>query len=57
MLANPTRSFPSFSAAAAENADSRVRAGLHFRFAVTEGLRLGSRVGGHTVATFLTPTH
>ena len=57
VLANPTRSFPSFSAAAAENADSRVRAGLHFRFAVTEGLRLGSRVGGHTVATFLTPTH
>ena len=29
----PARSFASFSAAAKENADSRVRAGLHFRFA------------------------
>lgn len=53
--ANPTRSFPSFSAAALENADSRVRAGLHFRFATTRGLQLGRQVGAHAVATLLTP--
>jgi hypothetical protein len=42
---NPVRSFRSFSEAARENADSRVRAGLHFRFATNAGLELGSRIG------------
>ena len=37
-LTNPTRDFRSFSEAARENADSRVKAGLHFRFATTAGL-------------------
>jgi hypothetical protein len=41
----PQRSFTSFSAAARENADSRVRAGLHFRFATDAGLRLGEQIG------------
>lgn len=41
----PARTFTSFSAAAKENADSRVRAGLHFRFATTAGLQLGERIG------------
>jgi len=40
-----TRSFSSFSEAARENADSRVRAGIHFRFACDAGLELGNRVG------------
>lgn len=53
----PSRSYRSFSAAAAENADSRVRAGLHFRFATHEGLRLGERIGAQAVKTLLTPVH
>lgn len=57
VAANPQRSFTSFSQAARENADSRVRAGLHFRFATTQGLLLGQRVGGHAVGTLLTPQH
>ncbi len=40
----PTRSFPSFSAAAAECADSRVRLGWHFRYATNGGLALGRAV-------------
>jgi hypothetical protein len=51
----PTRSFTSFSAAARENADSRVRAGLHFRFAIERGLELGHHVGEYTVAHLLRP--
>jgi hypothetical protein len=51
----PSRSFPSFSAAAAENADSRVRAGLHFRFATDAGLQLGERIGHQALATKLGP--
>jgi hypothetical protein len=46
----PARTFTSFSAAAAENADSRVRAGLHFRFATTAGLRLGEQIGRQALA-------
>lgn len=57
VAANPQRSFTSFSQAARENADSRVRAGLHFRFATTQGLVLGQRVGGHAVGTLLTPQY
>ena len=40
----PTRSFGSFSAAAAECADSRVRLGWHFRYATNRGLALGRAV-------------
>ena len=43
--------------AAKENADSRVRAGLHFRFATERGLELGQRIGDHAVATLLRPLH
>ena len=57
VAANPQRSFTSFSHAARENADSRVRAGLHFRFATTQGLLLGQQVGGHAVGTLLTPQY
>lgn len=37
----PTRTFGSFTAAANECADSRVRIGFHFRYATHEGLKLG----------------
>ncbi len=40
----PTRTFDSFSAAAAECADSRVRLGFHFRYATDAGLALGQRI-------------
>jgi hypothetical protein len=40
----PTRSFDSFSAAADECADSRVRLGFHFRYATDQGKRLGRKV-------------
>ena len=40
-----TRSFRRFSEAADENADSRVRAGIHFRFAVDAGTQMGRQVG------------
>jgi hypothetical protein len=51
----PARNFASFSVAAKENADSRVRAGLHFRFATTAGLQLGEQIGQQAVRNFLGP--
>lgn len=39
------RSYTHFSKAAQENADSRVRAGIHFRFACDAGLALGKKIG------------
>jgi hypothetical protein len=53
--ANPARRFTSFSEAARENADSRVRAGIHFRFATQAGLAQGEQVGRHTVQHILMP--
>ncbi len=47
--ANPVRSFDTFTQAADENADSRVRAGIHFRFATEQGNALGRRVGSYIV--------
>jgi hypothetical protein len=41
------RSFRTFTQAADENADSRVRAGIHFRSATTEGKALGRQVGAY----------
>jgi hypothetical protein len=40
-----TRSFNSFKQAANENADSRVMAGLHFRFSCNAGQAMGDKVG------------
>ena len=54
---NPARSFTSFSEAARENADSRVKAGLHFRFATTAGLKLGDDIGRFAVGNSLVPLH
>jgi hypothetical protein len=39
---------------ASENADSRVKAGIHFRFAANAGLEMGSR-SGEQVCTTLAP--
>lgn len=52
---HPTRTFSSFSSAALENADSRVLAGLHFRFSCTSGLDLGKKIGEWTVENQLKP--
>ena len=41
----PVRSFPSFEAAAAEAAVSRLYGGIHYRMAIEEGVRQGRRVG------------
>jgi len=54
--ANPVRSFRSFSQAARENAESRIMAGIHFRFAIEAGLALGQDIGRYTVNTLLKPT-
>jgi hypothetical protein len=45
----PVRSFGSFGQAAAECADSRVRLGWHFRYAVDAGLALGEQVARYTL--------
>jgi hypothetical protein len=50
---NPVRRFASFSDAARENAESRVMAGLHFRFACEAGLGLGERIGRFALANHL----
>lgn len=49
------RSFGSFSQAAAENGDSRVWIGFHFRHAVDVGLRHGDQIGRFTAARLLRP--
>lgn len=53
--AGATRSFTSFSQAAKENADSRVQAGLHFRFACDAGLQLGEQIGSYVSKNHLKP--
>jgi hypothetical protein len=53
----PLRAFAGFSQAAAENADSRVLAGLHFRFATDAGLELGRKVGRYAIGNMLAPLH
>ncbi len=55
--ANPVRHFHSFDEAARENADSRVKAGLHFRFATQAGLELGRQIGQHTNRHLLQRQH
>jgi hypothetical protein len=47
--ANPVRSFNTFTQAANENADSRVTAGIHFRFSTEQGKALGRKVGTYIV--------
>lgn len=52
-LPGVTRSYGSFSAAARENAESRIFIGFHFRKAVDDGLAQGRRVGEHVARTKL----
>jgi hypothetical protein len=54
VLPGVTRSFASFSAAADEATLSRIFAGVHFRFDLTTGTRLGRRVADFVVDNFLT---
>lgn len=48
------RQFPSFSAAAAEAAASRLYGGIHFRFAIEDGLTGGVAIGRWTFEQFMT---
>jgi hypothetical protein len=52
---SPRRNFDSFTDAAAENAESRIHAGIHFRSAIDSGLGLGRQIGAHVTGTFLAP--
>ncbi len=52
---NTTRSFKSLSEAANENADSRVRAGIHFRFACEAGQEMGNKLGNYILLNHLKP--
>jgi len=54
-FADIKRSFPSFSAAAKESADSRIYAGIHFRSACQDGLTLGRKIGQRVATTYLQP--
>ncbi|MFZ5895391.1 MAG: phosphatase PAP2 family protein [Myxococcota bacterium] len=54
-LLGKVRSFTSFSQAAAENAESRVYAGVHFRFDNEQGLALGKAVGERVATELLLP--
>lgn len=53
--AGSVRTFSSFSQAANENAESRVMAGIHFRFSCIAGQKLGDDIGSYTVNNHLRP--
>jgi hypothetical protein len=53
--AGTNRTFTSFRHAARENADSRVRGGLHFRFSCEAGEKLGRQIAAFTLANQLRP--
>jgi membrane-associated phospholipid phosphatase len=57
VLPGVDRSFTSFSAAAEEATLSRIFAGQHFSFDLTNGQDLGNRVADFVVGNFLTPSH
>ena len=57
VLPGVERSFTSFSAAAEEATFSRIFAGVHFRFDLTSGRRLGQKVADLVLDNFLTPRH
>jgi PAP2 superfamily len=50
-----TRSYAGFSAAAQEEADSRIYGGIHFRFDSVAGQGVGTNVGNYVVDHFLLP--
>ena len=55
MAPGAMRAFTSFSEAAVENGNSRIYIGFHFRHAVTEGIKLGSKVGNVAFNHYLRP--
>jgi PAP2 superfamily len=57
VLPGVERSFKGFSAAAEEAAVSRIFAGVHFRFDLTSGQRLGRKVARFVGDNFLTSRH
>lgn len=50
-----TRSFSGLKQAANENAESRVQAGIHFRFACEAGQEMGDKVGVYITDNYLKP--
>src|SRR5439155_24659791 len=54
-LPGATRSYTSFSATAQEASDSRVYAGIHWRFDVATGQVVGNEVGNYVVTHNLLP--
>jgi membrane-associated phospholipid phosphatase len=52
-LPGVSRSFASFSAAAAEAAMSRIYGGIHYRFASQDGLTAGTQIGRWTFRNYL----
>jgi hypothetical protein len=54
-FAGITRSFVSFSQAAAENGASRIYAGIHFRSAVEDGIEQGTQIGRFVFTHTLRP--
>src|SRR5262249_36201527 len=50
-----TRTFPSFSAAAEENGQSRIYLGIHWRFDKTEGIKAGNAIADYVFAHLLRP--
>ncbi len=55
--AGAIRSFKSFKEAADENADSRVMAGIHFRFSTEAGQQQGDKLGKWVTRNTLEPLH
>ena len=49
------RSFHRLSDAAAENGESRILVGFHFRHAVADGIAHGKKIGNWAVSLFLEP--
>jgi hypothetical protein len=52
-----TRTWSSFTEAANENAESRIMAGIHFRFATSAGQFMGRQIGRYIEETQLQPLH
>jgi len=52
-----TRTFNRLSDAAAENGESRVLVGFHFRHAVVDGIAHGRKIGNWAVHHFMQPMH
>jgi len=55
--AGAVRTFSSFREGANQNADSRVMAGIHFRFSTEAGQKMGEEVAKFTLRNYLKPLH